>query len=188
MQSAFDLDMRRLHAPPGVQHCAAIFVPSGVLVAVGEVMQTPLEMSSVLPSSTSALNSGGGDGDGDVGDGDGKGDGHAGCGDGDGGQDGAGESGDGSSGGAAGAGDGVGGGGDSGGGRGSSGSGGDGGSGDGGGGLASAWYPRTASSETIIVRDGPGSNSVTTVPRRPPHETTSSLPLSVTTSIGPPHR
>ena len=31
----------RRHSPVGVQHWAAILVPSGAAVAVGEVMQTP---------------------------------------------------------------------------------------------------------------------------------------------------
>ena len=52
MQSSSEVDVRRLHSPDTVQHCAAILVPSGVVVAVDEVMQTPLERASVEPFRT----------------------------------------------------------------------------------------------------------------------------------------
>ena len=84
MQSAFAPDVLRLQSPLAVQHWAAILLPSGVAVAAGEVMQTPLEMASALPSRASTLYDGtavGGEGDGGGG---GGGDGNGG-GDGDGG-------------------------------------------------------------------------------------------------------
>ena len=49
MQAVLLLLVRRLHSPDPVQHCAAILLPSGVAVAAGEVMQTPLEGASVEP-------------------------------------------------------------------------------------------------------------------------------------------
>ena len=58
-----------MHAPPVVQHCAAILLPSGVAVAVGSVMQTPSERVSLEPWRAITRN-GGGDGDGGGGDGD----------------------------------------------------------------------------------------------------------------------
>ena len=68
MQSAFAPDVLRLQSPLAVQHWAAILLPSGVAVAAGEVMQTPLEMASALPSRASTLYDelvgAGGDGDG----------------------------------------------------------------------------------------------------------------------------
>jgi len=71
MQSALDVEVVRLHSPDAVQHCAAILVPPGVAVAVGDVMQTPRLTASVLPRRASALNDdptggGGGDGVGEV--------------------------------------------------------------------------------------------------------------------------
>ena len=60
MQSSLEVDVRRLHSPDTVQHCAAILVPSGVAVAVGDVMQTPLETASASPLRTRTLLNGGG--------------------------------------------------------------------------------------------------------------------------------
>ena len=57
-----------MHAPDAVQHCAAILEPSGVAVAVGEVMQTPSERASLEPLRAITRNGGGG-GEGGGGDG-----------------------------------------------------------------------------------------------------------------------
>ena len=57
-----------MHVPDAVQHCAAILEPSGVAVAVGEVMQTPSERASLEPLRAITRN-GGGDGEGGGGDG-----------------------------------------------------------------------------------------------------------------------
>ena len=55
MQSALDAEVVRLHSPDAVQHCAAILVPPGVAVAVGDVMQTPLLTASASPRRASTL-------------------------------------------------------------------------------------------------------------------------------------
>jgi hypothetical protein len=44
-----------MHAPLAVQHWAAMLVPSGVAVAAGEVMQTPLETASESPLRANVL-------------------------------------------------------------------------------------------------------------------------------------
>ena len=82
MQVASKLEVRRLHSPDAVQHCAAILLPAGVAVAAGEVMQTPLERASVEPERAITPLKGGGEGAGGGGEGNGGGEGEGGGGEG----------------------------------------------------------------------------------------------------------
>ena len=62
MQSDEEPVVLRLQSPDAVQHWAAILVPSGARVSVGEVMQMPRAGLSELPHKASTLlNGGGGD-------------------------------------------------------------------------------------------------------------------------------
>jgi hypothetical protein len=77
MQSDEEPVVLRLQSPDAVQHWAAILVPSGARVSVGEVMQMPRAGLSELPHKASMLLNG------DCGGG-GKGEGRGGLGSGDG--------------------------------------------------------------------------------------------------------